>query len=127
MKKQNNLVKYLNTNLYKPKPNIFSMPRLSKEKRDKISEQILHYLFTISPEAIFTSVIASTTARDEEFTKTLLLELQKKGLIVQVNKNKNGIDYLRRQRWRLSNQAYDAYKKHQTSNFNQISSQNIVN
>ena len=91
------------------------MPSLSQQKKDKIAEQILHYLFTISPGSSFTSTIAKETARDEEFTKSMLQELQKKSLIVEVSKNAEGIDYLKRKRWRLSNQAYEAYKKHQRS------------
>lgn len=94
------------------------MPKLSKEKKDKISEQILHHLFTLSPQSKFTSEIAREIARDEEFTKALLTELEKKKLIVEINKNPEGIEYTKRQRWRLSNQAYEAYKKHQ---FNQQS------
>lgn len=91
------------------------MPTISKQKKDKISEQILHHLFSISPAADFTSKIAESIARDEEFTKTLLLDLQKKTLVVEVKKNNKGIDYKQRQRWRLSNSAYDVYKKHQSS------------
>ena len=89
------------------------MPRLSKEKRDKISEQILHYLFSISPESRFTSEISKEIARDEEFTKSILLELEKNKLASEIKKNSNGITYLKRQRWRLSNQAFEAYQKHQ--------------
>ena len=89
------------------------MPVISQQKRDKISEQILHHLFAISPEATFTSKIAESIARDEEFTKALLLNLQEKKLVVEVKKNQKGIDYIQRQRWRLSNQAYEVYKKHQ--------------
>ena len=98
------------------------MPKISQQKKDKISEQILHYLFSVSPEAIFTSAIGDETARDEEFIKSLLLNLKEKGLVIEVNKNQKGIEYIKRQRWRLSNQAYEAYKKHQ-SNLN-ISSNN---
>jgi len=89
------------------------MPQISQQKKDKISEQILAYLFSISPEATFTSKIAQETARDEEFTKCLLLDLKKKDLILEVNKNFQGTPYIRRQRWRLSNQAFEAYSKHQ--------------
>ena len=89
------------------------MPQISKQKRDKISEQILHYLFSISPESRFTSQISSEIARDEEFTKSLLIELRDKNLLSEINKNKNGAIYTKRQRWRLSNQAFDVYKKHQ--------------
>ena len=95
------------------------MPQISQKTKDKIAEQILHYLFTISPEPTFTSIIASNLARDEEFTKSLLTDLEKKRLVVCITKNPSGIDYIRRQRWRLSSQTYDAYQKHQ-NNSNKI-------
>ncbi|MEK6854732.1 MAG: hypothetical protein AABX73_00750 [Nanoarchaeota archaeon] len=91
------------------------MPKISQKKKDKIAEQILHYLFTLSPEAIFTSKIANELARDEEFTKSLLLELKSKNLVNEVTKNSKGLDYTRRQRWRLSNPVFEAYKQHQTN------------
>ena len=49
------------------------MPRISESKKKKISEQILSYLFLISPKQVFTSNIAKELARDEEFIKKLLL------------------------------------------------------
>ena len=91
------------------------MPQISKQKKDKISEQILHHLFSISPQAIFTNAIAQEIARDEEFTKALLLDLKQKKLVVEVAKSPKGQDYQRRQRWRLSNEAYEVYKQHQSS------------
>jgi predicted transcriptional regulator with HTH domain len=90
------------------------MPTISQPKRDKISEQILHYLFSVSPESKFTSDIAKEIARDEEFTKSLLMELEPKKLIICINKNKTGTLYLKRQRWCLSSEAFDAYKKVQS-------------
>ena len=89
------------------------MPKISKQKKDKIAEQILHYLFTISPESKFTSEIANEIARDEEFTKTLLLDLKEKSLVIEINKNPEGKSYAKRQRWRLSDKVYEAYKQHQ--------------
>ncbi|MBX4212545.1 hypothetical protein KW787_03780 [Candidatus Pacearchaeota archaeon] len=89
------------------------MPRISQQKKDKISEQILHYLFSISPEMKFTAEIAQEIARDEEFTKTILEDLAKKNLIIPITKNKQGTLYIQRQRWRLSNDAFEAYKKQQ--------------
>ena len=89
------------------------MPRISQKKKDKIQEQILHHLFSITPEATFTSRIAAELARDEEFIKVLLLELKTKGLVNEINKNSQGIQYSRRQRWSLSQQTYEAYSKHQ--------------
>ncbi len=89
------------------------MPKISHQKRDKISEQILHYLFSISPESKFTSEIARETARDEEFTKAMLLNLKLKGLVVEINKNSEGTLYIKRQRWSLSPEAYEIYKQRQ--------------
>ncbi len=89
------------------------MPKISQGKKDKIAEQILHYLFSISPSSSFTSSIANEIARDEEFTKSILQELKNKNLIIEINKNPEGIQYRKRQRWRLSNQAFDAYKQRQ--------------
>ena len=89
------------------------MPTISQQKKDKIAEQILHHLFTISPQSIFTSQIAKEIARDEEFTKLILVDLKLKELIIEVNKNPQGIDYQKRQRWRLSDKAYQAYQQRQ--------------
>ncbi|MFB5637454.1 MAG: hypothetical protein ACE5RF_03505 [Nitrosarchaeum sp.] len=87
--------------------------RISEKKRGKICEQILLYLFTQSPKSLFTSHIAEEIARDEEFVKKLLLELKLKKLIIEIKKNKEGIDYIRRSRWKLSNAAYEFYKQSQ--------------
>jgi len=89
------------------------MPTISQEKRSKIKEQVLFYLYQIFPKQVFTSDIARETARDEEFIKTLLIEMLKDELIVKINKNPKGIKYLKRLRWRLSNKAHEAYSKHQ--------------
>ena len=91
------------------------MPIISKQKKDKISEQILHHLFSISPDSQFTVAIAKETARDEEFVKALLLDLEKKGLIISISKNKSGKEYTKRMRWRLSNTAHDAYSRVQNN------------
>ncbi len=92
------------------------MPRLSNSKRRKISEQILHYLFIISPQPAFTSKIAEEIIRDEEFTKSLLEELEKNKLVTKLTKSSKGKQYTRRQRWRISQTAYEVYKKHQHNN-----------
>ena len=84
--------------------------RISKEKREKIFEQILLYLFQESPKPLFTSYVAKEIARDEEFTKNLLKELKEKKLVLEVNKNKEGTPYIKRARWKLSEAAYNTYK-----------------
>ena len=103
------------------------MPKLSPKKIEKISEQILLYLFSISPEAAYTSTIASEIARDEEFTKSLLENLKEKNLIVEIKKSKHGLVYAKRQRWRLSNKVYEIYKKHQTNPLSYSFDEDILN
>jgi hypothetical protein len=89
--------------------------KISKEKREKISEQILALLYSVAPKPVFTFYIAKEIARDEEFVKNLLLELKKKNLLTEIKKNPKGKTYLRRSRWKLSDAAYEAYKKKQIS------------
>lgn len=91
------------------------MPRISQSKKDRIAEQVLHHLFTISPSSAFTSQISAELARDEEFILLILKDLLAKKLVVSISKNPSGTPYSRRKRWRLSSDAYDAYKKHQSN------------
>ena len=95
--------------------------RISQIKRDKISEQILAFLYSIHPKPIFTSYIAQEIARDEEFVKRILLELKEKKLIFEINKNPKGIKYKRRLRWTLSNAAYRIYKENQHNKYLPVS------
>ena len=89
------------------------MPKISNQKLEKISEQILFHLYSSFPKQIFTSEIAKELARDEEFIKELLKRLEEKELVTKINKNPKGFKYSRRLRWRISNKAYDIYAKHQ--------------
>ena len=87
--------------------------KISYKKKEKIYEQFLAVLYSINPKSIFTSDVAKEIARDEEFTKKLLLELKNKKLVMEVKKNPKGIDYIKRARWKLSDEAYNSYKKYQ--------------
>lgn len=87
--------------------------KISQEKKDKISEQILTYIYSQSPKSLFTSYVALEIARDEEFTKKLLLNLKNKGILVEIKKNPKGVFYLRRSRWKLTNKFYNIYKNSQ--------------
>lgn len=87
--------------------------KISNEKKEKISEQILAHLYSIAPKPSFTLHIAKEIARDEEFIKSLLISLKNKGLVIEIKKNPEGKPYLKRSRWRLSEPAYLQYKKSQ--------------
>jgi hypothetical protein len=89
--------------------------KISQIKKDKISEQILAVLFSKFPQLLFTSQIASEIARDEEFTKKLLFDLNKKKLIIEVKKNPKGISYLKRSRWKMEDNTFQKYKNYQSS------------
>jgi predicted transcriptional regulator len=89
------------------------MPKISKQKIEKISEQILYYLYSVFPKQVFTSDIAKELARDEEFIKKLLIDLEKRELVTKIEKNPQGFSYSQRKRWRISNKAHTIYKKHQ--------------
>ncbi len=84
--------------------------KISSAKKDKISEQVLAFLYSITPKPEFTSRISIEVARDEEFIKNLLQELKKKGLVIEIRKNPEGKEYTRRSRWRLTDATYNAYK-----------------
>lgn len=86
------------------------MVKLSITKREKIKEYILSILYHNSPNALFGAEISREVIRDEEFVKSLLSELEKNGLVTSVNKNPKGKEYIRRLRWRLTNEAFKAYK-----------------
>ena len=85
------------------------MSKISKEKIDQIKSNILATLFENFPKQLFTSQISKLEARDEEFIKRLLLELQEKGLVNPIKKNNKGHSFLRRIKWQLSSKAYEAY------------------
>ena len=88
--------------------------KISKEKIEKISEQILALLYSVSPKPLFTFHIAKEIARDEDFVKKLLISLKDKNLVTEIKKNPKGVAYLKRSRWKISDLAYQAYKTHQS-------------
>jgi|TARA_B100001971_G_C18188360_1_gene537037 hypothetical protein len=87
--------------------------RISQDKRDKITEQILSFLYQSFPNYPFTATIAKEIARDEEFIKKLLFELKGKDLVTPIKKNQKGDIFSRRIRWKLTNKVYEVYHKRQ--------------
>ncbi|MEK6817689.1 MAG: hypothetical protein AABX80_02700 [Nanoarchaeota archaeon] len=83
---------------------------ISEKNKQKISEHILAYLYSINPRAVFTIQIAQELVRDEEFVKQLLISLKKKGFVIDIKKNSKGTPYLKRRRWQLSDKVYRTYK-----------------
>ena len=71
------------------------------------------YLYQIFPKYPFTAEIAREIARDEEFIKRILLELKDKNIVIAIKKNKKGLPFSRRIKWKLSNEVYDIYHSKQ--------------
>lgn len=90
--------------------------KISQSKEEKILEQIISFLYSISPRPAYTAHIAKELARDEEFIKKLLKKLKLKEIIIEINKNSKGKVYLKRARWRLSERAYKVYREKQNIN-----------
>ena len=84
--------------------------RISEEKKEKISEQILSLLYSLFPQPLFTNKISQELARDEEFIKKILMNLEKKKLIKKIILSEKGEKYKRKQRWTLTNKVYEFYK-----------------
>jgi len=84
--------------------------KISKEKKEKIFEQILGLLYSDHFKPLFTSQVAREIARDEEFMKELLIELKNKGLVIEIKRNSEGRIYVKRSRWKLSDTTYKTYK-----------------
>jgi len=85
--------------------------RLSKNKKDRITEQILAFLYHSFPKQPFTATISQDIARDEEFVKSLLFDLRSKGLVVPIRKNSKGVAFTRRIKWTLTKRVYDVYSE----------------
>ena len=92
--------------------------RISKQKRDRIIEQILTYLYQIFPKYPFTAEIAQEIARDEEFIKKILLDLKEKNIVIVIKKDSEGNPFSRRMRWKLSNKVYDVFHRQNLKSIN---------
>lgn len=87
------------------------MPRISIEKENKIKEAILHLLYEKSPSFLYTYHVAKELARDEEYIKKLMEDLERQNFVISKRKNEFGKEYSRRIGWQLSSKTYEAYKK----------------
>ncbi len=87
------------------------MSKISDKKRIRIKEDIIAFLFEVSPQPMYTSKIAEELCRDEEFIKQLLYELYKEKLVMKISKNTKGKPFLARRKWQLSKSTYNAYKE----------------
>ena len=86
------------------------MVRLSQDKIKLLKDDILSILYESKFQPLFTNQIATDLRRDNEFTKLLLLELEKEGVVERVKKNKLGKAYLSRIKWMIPLSVRQAYE-----------------
>ena len=86
------------------------MVKLSTNTIKKIKEQILSELYHSSPKAPYTNQLANLIIRDDEFTKKLLMEMEKENLVEQIKKTSKGYQTIRRSRWKLTKNVLKAFE-----------------
>jgi len=87
------------------------MVRLSNKTIKLLKDDIVSILYENSLKSMFTNEIATELRRNNEFTKKLLLDLKKDGLVEEVGKNKKGQTYLRNKKWRIPSKVLKAFEK----------------
>lgn len=84
------------------------MSKLSKDKENKIKEQILEILYNNFPKMFYTKELADEVIRKDEFVLRLLIELKKNNLLNSYEEKKGrGI----RKKWSMLKEVYEEYKK----------------
>jgi len=84
------------------------MSKIGANKRDKIKEEILRFLYDEYPAFHFTNKISYELARNNEFVLGLMKEMVKNEL-VSFMKDKGGRG--ERVKWKLKEEVYQKYKE----------------
>ncbi len=85
------------------------MSRLSEKTKLALKADISSILYENPLRALFTKEISIELRRDKEFTKKLLLEMGKEGLVERIIKNNKGKLYKERIKWRIPERILNIY------------------
>lgn len=88
------------------------MSKLSEKKKEALMNEInsiLYYEANIN--GMFTKQIADKLIRDKEFIKGLLLEMEKRGWVKKVKRNKRDYNYMIRRKWVLTDNIRMLFNK----------------
>ena len=80
-----------------------------------LKEDILSILYERPLVPLFTYKVAQELRRDNEFTKKLLLMLQKEGLVEEIDQGSNG-KFLARRKWKIPNQILKSMRENLREN-----------
>ncbi|HII15811.1 MAG TPA: hypothetical protein HA362_05880 [Nanoarchaeota archaeon] len=86
------------------------MTRLSEKTENHLKDEIVSALYH-SKRSMFSNQIATEICRDNELVKRLLAELDKMGVVERLLKNKRGVSYKERNRWRLRPEVEKAFRQ----------------
>ena len=84
------------------------MSKISKEKKDRLKEEILHSLYENYPKMMWTFEIGDILIRDDEFILKLLMELKKKRLVMNYEESKGKKV---KRKWGMKKEVYEQYKQ----------------
>ena len=88
------------------------MSRVSKKTREALMNEINSILFYEAGfKGLFTKEIADKLIRDKEFIKDLLLEMEKRGWVRKIGKNKRDYNYMLRRKWVLTEDIRKLFNK----------------
>ena len=85
------------------------MVKLSEKTTKLLKEDILSILYERPLIPLFTYTVAQELRRDNEFTKKLLLLLQKEGLVEEIDRGVKG-KFLARRKWKIPQKVLEAMK-----------------
>ncbi len=84
------------------------MSNISREKKDKLKEEILRIIYENYPGFLYTYQVAESLIRDDEFVLSLLKELKNNELLTCIEETTgNNI----KRKWGLKKEVYEKYKE----------------
>ena len=87
------------------------MVRLSSRTINLLKDDIISIIYENQLKPLLSIEIANELRRDKEFTKGLLLELKKQGILKEIKKNNKGKDYIKRSRWAIKKEVISKYNE----------------
>jgi hypothetical protein len=84
------------------------MSKLSKDKKEKLKEEVIRIIYENYPHFLYTYQIAESLIRDDEFVLSLLKELKENNLITCLEET-SGENIKRK--WGLVKEVYEKYKE----------------
>ena len=87
------------------------MVRLSSRTINLLKDDIISIIYENQLKPLLSIEIANELRRDKEFTKRLLFELKKQGILEEIKKNNKGKDYIKRSRWAIKKEVISKYNE----------------